>query len=231
MKKNISFIKIFFIAFLILSLGIIVNKSSAQSNSGLKFEISFPSKAHPEQITGRVYVIISRNGRREPRLQRMPPDVLIWGKKISFFKPGEAAIIDDNVFGFPLKSIRNIPPGDYYVQGFINIYMEFKRSDGHTLWMHNDQWEGQRWNISPGNIYSNVKQIEVDPSAAKIIQISCENVIPPVNVPPDTNWVKRIKFQSKILTEFWGQPIYLGATILKMPLKAKIHQNGNIDFF
>ena len=124
MKKNISFIKIFFIAFLISSLGIIVDKSSAQSNSGLKFEISFPSKAHPEHIKGRVYVIISRNGRREPRLQRMPTDVLIWGKEISSLKPGEAVIIDDNVFGFPLKSIRNIPPGDYYVQGFINIYTD-----------------------------------------------------------------------------------------------------------
>jgi hypothetical protein len=52
---------------------------------------------------------------------------------------------------------------------------------------------------------------KVDPSAAKIIEISCENVIPPVKAPPDTKWVKRIKFQSKILTEFWGKPIYLGA--------------------
>lgn len=215
MKKNIiSSLTILFIVLSILSLGIIVNKSSGQSNSGLKFEVSFPSKAHPEHITGRVYVIISRNRRKEPRLQTMPTDVLIWGKNIFSLKPGETAIIDDNVFGFPLKDIRNIPPGDYYVQGFINIYTEFKRSDGHTLWMHNDQWEGQRWNISPGNIYSDVKKIEVDPSAAKIIQISCENVIPPVKVPPDTKWVKRIKFQSKILTEFWGKPIYLGATIL-----------------
>ena len=158
MKRNISFMKIFFTAVLILGLGISVNKSNAQSRSGLKFEISFPSKAHPEHIKGRVYVVISRNGRREPRLQRMPTDVLIWGKEISSLKPGEAAIIDDNVFGFPLKSIRNIPPGDYYVQGFINIYTEFKRSDEHTLWMHNDQWEGQRWNISPGNIYSDGKK-------------------------------------------------------------------------
>ncbi|MFC2170333.1 enterochelin esterase-like enzyme, partial [Acidobacteriota bacterium] len=27
-------------------------------------------------------------------------------------------------------------------------------------------------------------------------------------------WVKRIKFESKILTDFWGQPVFLGATIL-----------------
>jgi hypothetical protein len=33
-------------------------------------------------------------------------------------------------------------------------------------------------------------------------------------VPPDTKWIKRIKFQSKLLSEFWGRPMYLGATIL-----------------
>jgi len=113
-----------------------------------------------------------------------------------------------------LESIKDLPPGEYYVQGFVNIYTEFKRSDGYTIWTHNDQWEGQRWNISPGNIYSEVKKIKLDPSAGKTIKIICDDVVPPVIIPPDTKWVKRIKFQSKILTEFWGQPIFLGAVIL-----------------
>jgi hypothetical protein len=33
-------------------------------------------------------------------------------------------------------------------------------------------------------------------------------------MPADTEWVKRIKFQSKALTQFWGHPIYIGATVL-----------------
>ena len=45
-----------------------------------------------------------------------------------------------------------LPAGDYYVQGFVNVYSEFRRADGHVLWMHDDQWEGQRWNRSPGNM-------------------------------------------------------------------------------
>lgn len=44
--------------------------------------------------------------------------------------------------------------------------------------------------------------------------ITCNHVIPPVEVEPDTQWVKRIKFKSKMLSDFWGQPMYLGATIL-----------------
>jgi enterochelin esterase-like enzyme len=39
-------------------------------------------------------------------------------------------------------------------------------------------------------------------------------VIPPVEIPPDTEWVKRIKIQSKLLSKFWSHPIYLGAVVL-----------------
>ncbi len=183
------------------------------TSSKLQFEISFSSEAHSEPITGRVYVMISKNERREPRFQ-VGHGVPFFGKDIKDLKPEERVIIDENVFGYPLESIKNIPSGEYYVQGFVNIYTEFKRSDGYKIWMHNDQWEGQRWNISPGNIYSEVKKITIDPLAGKTIKIICADVIPPVIIPPDTKWVKRIKFQSKILTDFWGQPIFFGAVIL-----------------
>ncbi len=96
----------------------------------------------------------------------------------------------------------------------MNIYTEFKRADGHTIWLHQDRWEGQRWNRSPGNLYSDMKKVVLDPSRDETITLSCGNVIPPVQIPPDTRWVKRIKFQSRILSEFWGQPMFLGATIL-----------------
>jgi hypothetical protein len=39
-------------------------------------------------------------------------------------------------------------------------------------------------------------------------------VIPPVQVPADNEYVKRIKIQSDILTKWWGHPIYVGATVL-----------------
>ena len=205
--------KIFCVIFLVIIFSI-PRDGPAQSTSGLKFEVSFPSKTHPELITGRVYAIISKTKQREPRLQTSYTGVPFWGKNIFSLKPGDGAVIDEETFGYPLESIKDIPPGDYYVQGFVNIYTEFKRSDGYTLWMHNDQWEGQKWNRSPGNLYSDVKEIHIDPSTDKTIKLVCKNVIPPIQIPPDTEWVKRIKFQSKILTEFWGQPIYLGATIL-----------------
>jgi len=206
--------KKFIIPILILFLSIQLSNALAKSQSGLKFAISFSSEIHSKDITGRVFLMISKDPGREPRLQRYPNEVLMWGQDVHSQKPGESVVIDGEVFGFPLESIEYIPDGEYYVQGYLNVYTEFRRSDGHTLWMHNDQWEGQRWNRSPGNLYSDVKKIRIDASANQTIDLVCHQVIPPVEIPPDTRWVKRIKFESKMLTEFWGQPIYLGATVL-----------------
>jgi len=183
-------------------------------SSKLKFEITFPSDAHAQNITGRAFVMISKTDDHEPRLKVGYTGIPIWGQDIFDLKPEVPITIDGDVPGYILKSIEDIPSGTYYIQGFINKYTEFKRSDGHTLWLHNDQWEGQRWNRSPGNLYSDVQKISIDPEKPQTIRLSCKNVIPPVQIPQDTEWVKRIKFKSDILSEFWGQPIYLGATIL-----------------
>jgi hypothetical protein len=113
-----------------------------------------------------------------------------------------------------VPSLADIPPGDYYVQSFVNIYSEFRRADGHVVWMHDDRWEGQQWNRSPGNIYSDRRRVWIDPSRDAVISLEATRVIPEVQVPPDTGWVRRFRFQSPSLTAFWGRPIYLGATVL-----------------
>jgi len=179
-----------------------------------RFEVSFPSAVHEEALTGRIYVMISRTAEREPRLQIGRTGTPFFGRDVVNLLPGEPGIIDATDLGTPVASLRDIPAGDYYVQAFVNIYSEFRRADGHVVWMHDDRWEGQHWNRSPGNLYSAVERVRLDPEADAVIALSAENVIPPVVVPPDTEWVRRFKFQSSMLTEFWGRPVYLGATVL-----------------
>ena len=133
-----------------------VNSPHAFAKNGNRFEISYASDANTGPVTGRVYAMISRTAQREPRLQIGTRGVPFYGKDIFALKPGEVTVIDDAVFGYPVKSLKDIPKGEYYIQGFVNIYTEFKRSDGHTVWMHDDQWEGQHFNRSPKNIFSEV---------------------------------------------------------------------------
>jgi hypothetical protein len=180
---------------------------------GLRVEVSVPSAVRKEPVTGRVYVMIARTNEREPRLQIGRTGTPFFGRDVEMLPPGRAAVLDQTDLGTPVASLKDIPPGEYFVQGFVNVYSEFKRADGHTVWMHDDQWEGQHWNVSPGNFYSVPQRVQIGP-AAETIKLVADQPIPPVQVPADSAWVKRFKIQSALLTKFWGRPIYLGATVL-----------------
>ncbi len=183
-------------------------------SGGPRVEISFPAAAHASPITGRVYVAISRaNDRQTPIQQADSTGSPLFGRNVDALAPGAAATIGVDDFGHPIASLRDIPAGDYWVQPFINIYTKFERADGHTVWLHMDQWEGQNWRRSPGNLYGDPVQMHFDPASPTPIRLVADKVIPPIQVPPDTDSVKRIKIQSQILSKWWGQPIYLGATI------------------
>jgi hypothetical protein len=178
-----------------------------------RVEISFPASAHAQAITGRVYVAISKTNDRAPIQQADVTGSPLFGKNVEALAPGAAAVISGDDFGHPVASLRDIPAGDYWVQPFVNVYTKFDRADGHTVWLHMDQWEGQNWRRSPGNLYGDPVQMHFDPSSSAPIRLVADKVIPPIQVPADTDSVKRIKIQSQILTKWWGQPIYLGATI------------------
>ncbi|HEX5437238.1 MAG TPA: alpha/beta hydrolase-fold protein, partial [Gemmatimonadaceae bacterium] len=182
----------------------------------VEFTVSFPASVHAQPITGRVFVIITRDSAPEPRLQAAaytssPP---FFGVDVSALDPGESATIGDTTLGYPVQSLRDIPAGDYWVQAVMNVYTQFHRADGHTIWAHMDQWEGQQWNRSPGNLASAPRRVHLDPDSGYTIPLSLTRVLPPVQVPPDTKWVKHVKIQSALLTKFWGHPMYLGAVVL-----------------
>ena len=47
------------------------------------------------------------------------------------------------------------------MQPFVNVYTRFPRADGKTVWLHNDQWEGQNWKRSPGNLLGDPVKVAV----------------------------------------------------------------------
>ncbi|MDE3151788.1 MAG: hypothetical protein KGL93_06025 [Gemmatimonadota bacterium] len=186
------------------------------ASAGPRFEISVPASAHAAPITGRVYVAFARadDGGRTPIDRTGEDGVPLFGVDVSGLKPGQRATIDDAVTGYPVQALREIPAGDYWVEPFVNVYTEFHRADGHTVWLHMDQWEGQDWKRSPGNLFGKPVRIHWDPKSTKPVALTADQVIPPVQVPADNEYVKRFRMESKILTKWWGHPMYLGATVL-----------------
>ena len=208
---------------LIVAISIACSKQTAEepamtptvtSNNNLRFEISFPDSISQDPLTGRMFLAFAHNNEREPRMQVRRYGVQFFGVDFENLPPGEPVVIDESTLDYPMESLKDLPAREYYVQAVLSRYTKFERADRHTVWLHMDQWEGQNWRRSPGNVYSDVEKIGFDPEAAGALKIEVTNVIPPIEIPEDTKWVKRIKMQSDILSKFWGHPIYIGATIL-----------------
>ena len=77
-----------------------------------------------------------------------------------------------------------------------------------------DRGEGQRWNRAPGNLFSTPRNVRIDPKKDETIHIILNKKIPPISAPKDTKYIKHVKIQSKLLSDFWGCPMHLGACVL-----------------
>jgi len=192
--------------------------AGAPAAGSFRVAISFPASRTPQPVDGRVLLFVSDDGRTEPRFQsdqyRANTTRPIFGVDVDRLEPGRDVVIDDNAFGWPVRSLKDIPPGDYWVQALINRYETFHRSDGHTIKMPMDQGEGQHWERKPGNFYSKPVKIHVDPAAGGEIKISMDQEVPPITPPKDTKQVKYLRVQNDRLTKFWGRPMHLGAIVL-----------------
>jgi len=215
--KNFRKLTLILPVLIIVCVFLVTCKPTEQNQgSKLRFEISFAEEQSKDALDGRVLLIISTDESREPRFQISdgPNTQLIFGIDVDGLKPEEAEVIDENVFGYPLKSIAEIPSGEYWVQALLHRYEAFHRSDGHTVKLPMDRGEGQHWNRAPGNLYSTSVKMEIDPGKEATIKIILDNEIPPIPEPKDTKYIKHVKIQSKLLTEFWGRPMHLGACVL-----------------
>ena len=116
-------------------------------------------------VTGRLFVFLTQQATPEPRVQAgsYTGSVPFFGVDVDQLRPGASAEVDLKTLGFPYTSLAEVPPGDYYIQAMIEPYTRFARADGHVIWVHNDQWEGQRFNQSPGNLTTEVGHIHWDP--------------------------------------------------------------------
>ena len=145
----------------------------------MSFEIRVPPSVRAEPLTGRVYVILAHDTTREPRLQVGRVGAPLFGRDVERLAPGAAAIVNGADLGTPVADMADLPAGDYFVQPFVNVYSEFTRADGHVLWMHDDQWEGQNWLRSPGNIYGAPQRVHLDPEVSRPSRSTADTVIPP----------------------------------------------------
>ncbi|MFT4832189.1 MAG: hypothetical protein ACI815_001841 [Psychroserpens sp.] len=191
-------------------------QSNKELSTPIAVSVSFSDAIEEEKMDGRLLLMLSNNDKTEPRFQINDglKAQLIYGKNVEGMAPNDKVVFDGKDFGFPIASMADISPGDYYVQALLHKYETFNLSTGQTVKLPMDNGEGQQWNSSPGNIYSKPIKITITEKGIPEIDILMDQVISPIEEPKDTEWIKHIKIKSEKLSEFWGRDMYLGAHVL-----------------
>jgi hypothetical protein len=179
------------------------------------FSVSFPGHRSVQPLDGRLLLVLSTDPSDEPRNQidDSPRSQIVFGVTVDGWQPDHPQLVDSNAWGYPIRSLKDVPPGDYFVQAVLNKYETFHRADGKTIKLHMDQGEGQHWNSSPGNLYSKSVRIHVS-AGTENFPIVLSEVVPSIPAPADTKYVRHIRIQSQVLTKFWGRPMFLSAIVL-----------------
>lgn len=175
-------------------------------------------------LTGRLLIYVSTDSTSSPRLQLSDAasTAQVFGTDVSAWTPGTTrSVTAANSNGYPLASLADLKPGRYRVQALLNRYQEFKRSDGHTVWLPPDRGEGQQMNSKPGNLYSKPINVTITAgregrAAAQTIQLELTEEIPPIpdDASKETKYVKYVKIRSERLSKFWGTDTHLAAWVL-----------------
>lgn len=180
------------------------------------FFVTLAREQAREPINGRLLLLLSVDASKEPRflIDVGTKSQQVFGIDANGWKSNASQVFDSKVLGYPRLSLADVPAGTYHVQALLHRYETFRRKDGHVVQLPMDRGEGQVWNLAPGNLYSTAREIKFDPADQTSIALVLDQVIPPIKPPADTEWVKHERIQSRLLTAFWGRPMYLGAHVL-----------------
>jgi len=184
-------------------------------SDGPRVSVSFSPDARAEPADGRLILIFATDDRSEPRFQvrGSVQSAQVFGVDVDGLRPDQAVVFDSSVFGHPLESLRDVPAGEYTVQAVLHLYETFHVAHGYTLKLPMDRGEGQQWNRAPGNLYSTPRRVRFDPNGEPL-ELVLDQVIPPIEAPADTKYIRHVRIQSERLSDFWGRPMFLGAHVL-----------------
>jgi hypothetical protein len=177
-------------------LGLAAWHANAAEPRPLEFHLTFDKAVSAEPFTGRVYVMLSKRAGAEPR---HGPD---WFKPEPFFtrdvkgwKPGETLVLGAEALGFPAP-LTKLPKDTYTVQAV----MDFDRG-------------AREFSVAPGNGYSKTLRRELDPAAGDPVKLTIDQVVPPRQF-KETDRVKLVEVESKLLSAFHGRPTKLRAGVV-----------------
>src|SRR5688572_13792719 len=186
-----------------------ITSPAVQGASRLRFAVTFPAERSSAPLDGRLLLMVSADTGGEPRTQvsGTVATAQVFGVDVDGWKPGEVRYVDASAFGYPLRSLAQLKSGRYRVQAMINRYETFTRSDGHTVKLPPDKWEGQQFASKPGNLHSRPVNMVINAASSVAPTIVLDQEIPPVGdfKQKESKYVKYLRIKSDLLSKFWGR--------------------------
>jgi hypothetical protein len=194
---------------------VVASLPARSTSAATSFLVRVAPQARSTPVDGRLVVVVApATSAREPRFQVGwgKDTAQVFGVDVDGLAAGRAVTVDASAAGHPIGSLDALPPGKYAVQAVLNVYETVRRKDGRVLKLPLDDGEGQQWNRSPGNLFSKPKTVEI--ARGSVVPLELTEVVPPVEPPKDTRYVRHFRMQSERLTRWWGRPVFVGAIVL-----------------
>ncbi len=170
--------------------------ATAQSHAAVTFRVALPEDASAEAMPGRIYVLLSQRGAREPRFG---PDWFspepFFGLDVDALQPGDEITVDDTADGFP-KKLSKLPPGKYRAQALLATNPD-----------------SQNYARGPGNRFSEVQEFTVRRGQDDVIDFALTEVISEAE-PIDHPRLREVKLRSELLSKFHGRDVFERAIVV-----------------
>jgi S-formylglutathione hydrolase FrmB len=179
-----------------LLLGLSAAPAFAQAKP-LEFHVTFDKAVSDQPFTGRVYVMLSKRDidgvvRGVSWFQPEP----FFARDVKDWKPGEPLVIGADAPAFP-AALAKLPAGSYSVQAL----MDFDRGSIH-------------FSAADGNGYSKAVRRELNGAETGPVALKIDQVYEDKRSFKQTDRVKLVEIESKLLTAFNGRPTHLRAGVV-----------------
>ena len=189
---------------------------SATPDGGPRFSITIPPGRSEPSIDGRLLLLLSTDPAAEPRMQinDSPRTQMVFGMDVDAMTPGQPVTLDAGAFGFPIRSLHDVPAGRLLRAGRAASVRDVpprRRPDTQA-----PDGSRRRTALEPG-----ARQPVLDTARRSSLGTAGDR--------GDRRWTRRsrrsltrrtrkyirhLKIQSALLTKFWGRPMYLSANVL-----------------
>lgn len=162
-----------------------------------QFTVTFTSEVSDQPFTGRVLIMLGRNGEPRNGPSWFGPQPF-FAKDVKEIKPGEPIVIGSDAFSFP-KPLDQLPAREYVVQAVLDL----------------DKTNTHRIGNAPGNGYSLPVTATLDPKKGFNVVLKVDQIVKDTTF-KESERIKLVEIESKLLSQFHGKPTKMRAGV-KLP--------------